>query len=148
MQDAICDASALDIDLQCDTGLLLELLARDKAYFDDVAKPKLVHWDLWAGNVFIEDGKITGLIDFERCLWGDELMEVGFRLFADNRQFLSGYGIDKLTPNQRIRARWYDMYLFLISALECDYRKYPDRGVYNWAVGMIKEILETIESAD
>ena len=31
------------------------------------------------GNVFILNKRITGIIDFERCLWADELMEVGFR---------------------------------------------------------------------
>lgn len=57
-------------------------------------------------------------------------------------------GINELTTSQSIRARWYDMYLFLISALECDYRKYPDRGVYNWAIGMIKECTDVIKGTE
>lgn len=51
---------------------MMELLDRDKEYFNEVTKPKLFHWDLWA----------------------DELMEVGFRTFADNNDFLNGYGIE------------------------------------------------------
>ncbi|QYR21384.1 aminoglycoside phosphotransferase family protein [Paenibacillus sp. sptzw28] len=148
VQDAIHDANALNIDLHTDTRNLMELLDRDKVYFDEVTKPRLVHWDLWAGNVFIENGKVTGLIDFERCLWADELMEVGFRSFANNRHFLGGYGIRELADKQKIRSRWYDMYLFLISALECDYRRYDDRGVYDWAIRMIKEGIESINNND
>lgn len=52
------------------------------AFFDEVTVPRLVHWDLRAGNVLVEQERITGLIDFERCLWGDVRMEVGFRTFA------------------------------------------------------------------
>ncbi|MFC5471808.1 phosphotransferase family protein [Cohnella suwonensis] len=144
LQDAIRDADALHIDLQCDTRVLMELLERDKAYLDEVTEPRLVHWDLWAGNVFIEQGTVTGFIDFERCLWADVFMEVGFRTFANNKYFLQGYGIGQLTRNQSKRSRWYDMYLFLISALECDYRHYEGRGVYDWAVRMIKEGMDEL----
>jgi hypothetical protein len=146
IQDAIQDANALNIDLNMDTRFLLELLDRDKEYFDEVTKPRLVHWDLWAGNVFLECGVVSGLIDFERCLWADELMEVGFRTYANNNNFLSGYGIREQTTSQIIRCKWYDMYLFLISALECDYRRYNDRGVYNWAITMIKQGIESIRN--
>jgi aminoglycoside phosphotransferase (APT) family kinase protein len=144
VQDAIQDAQALSIDLQMDTRNLMELLHKDKEYFREVSEPRLVHWDLWAGNVFIENGRVTGVIDFERCLWADELMEVGFRTFANNNNFLQGYGLLELNSSQSIRSRWYDLYLFLISALECDYRRYDDRNVYNWAIKMIKECLDSI----
>lgn len=139
LQDAIQDAASLDIDLPFDPNRLMEMLERDRGYFGEITIPKLVHWDLWSGNVFIEHGTVTGFIDFERCLWADELMEVGFRSFGINNNFLNGYGFRELSDDQKIRARWYDMYFYLISALECDYRKYADRGSYNWATQMIKE---------
>lgn len=139
VEDTIQDANRLGIDLHLEAQYLIEQLDRDKPYFDEVTEPCLVHWDLWAGNIFIEHERVTGIIDFERCLWADKLMEVGFRTFANKDPFMKGYGIHELTDNQKIRAEWYDMYLFLISALECDYRKYEDRGVYNWAIHMIKE---------
>ncbi len=143
--DAIHDAEALKIDLQTPIKKIYELLARDKGYFQEITKPRLVHWDLWAGNVFIRDNKVTGLIDFERCLWADELMEVGFRTCWYNEAFQQGYGTKELSHSQMVRARWYDIYLFLISILECDYRKYETRDTYNWATQMLKKWISEME---
>jgi Ser/Thr protein kinase RdoA (MazF antagonist) len=45
---------------------------------DAVLVPSLVHFDLWDGNVLIDlDGppRISGLIDGERAMWGDPVMD-------------------------------------------------------------------------
>lgn len=47
----------------------MERLAKDREYFDAVKTPTLVHWDMWEGNIFIKDGTITGIIDWERAMW-------------------------------------------------------------------------------
>lgn len=73
------DAEKENIDLTISSSELLELLKKDKEIFQSILTPRLVHWDIWDGNIFVDDGKLTGLIDWERCLWGDSLMEVGFR---------------------------------------------------------------------
>ena len=143
--DAVGDAKALNIDIGIPYELAGTLLPRDQASFQEVIVPKLVHWDLWEGNVFVKGGKITGLIDFERCLWADELMEVGFRSHNQNRSFLKGYGMEELTESQQIRVRWYDLYLFLICSLECDYREYPDRSQLLWSQEKIRETIRQIQ---
>lgn len=79
---------------------IIELLNKDKSYFEEVKVPKLVHWDLWAGDIFVLDKNITGFTNFERYLWADELMEVGFRTYGYNKYFFQGYGIDSLNDNQ------------------------------------------------
>jgi aminoglycoside phosphotransferase (APT) family kinase protein len=145
MQDVVDDAARLSIVFGAEVSKILELLERDKNYFMEVTVPKLVHWDLWAGNVFVVEGTITGFIDFERCLWGDELMEVGFRTYDKNQSFLDGYGIGDLTKSQTIRAKWYDVYLLMIATLECDYRLYEDRGMYEWGTSMTREWIKQIE---
>lgn len=142
IKDTIDDAARKSIDQKVSHDMLLELLDRDRSYFEQVTEPKLVHWDIWDGNVFIHEGKITGLIDFERCLWGDELMEVGFRTMWSNKVFFDGYGIGELTPEQLRRAKWYDIYFFLIVSLEYGYRHYDDNGSYEWGTGMLKQLLE------
>lgn len=146
VEDAVNDANALNIDIGVEYDVIKKLLSKNKNVFDEVQVPKLVHWDLWAGNIFVENGKVTGLIDFERCLWADELMEVAFRANNYNEDFYRGYGIKTLTDTQKIRARWYDLYLYLISVLECDYRHYEDRGAYHWARQMISETVAALES--
>lgn len=141
IEDEINDAKALNIDIGVNPDTIIELLNQHKSIFEEVTIPKLVHWDLWNGNIFVENGIITGLIDFERCLWADELMEVGFRSHNSDENFLKGYGITALTNNQKLRVKWYDLYLFLICSLECDYRHYPDYGIYNWAKKNIIDIV-------
>lgn len=145
VQDAINDAKRLDIDLKISGEYIMELLDRDKRYFEDVKIPKFVHWDLWAGNIFVLDAKITGIIDFERCLWADELMEVGFRTYGYNIHFFKGYDLENLDDKQKIRAKWYDVYLFLICSLEYKYRNYETMDVYNWGTDMLKEWIAEFE---
>lgn len=145
VQDAIYDAKRLNIDLKISGEHIIELLDRHKSYFEEVKTPKFVHWDLWAGNVFILNKKITGIIDFERCLWADELMEVGFRTYGYNKYFFQGYGIGDLDDKQKIRAKWYDVYLFLICSLEYKYRNYETMDTYNWGTDMLKKWITEFE---
>lgn len=44
----------------------------------EVHEPRLVHGDPWPGNIFVdpETGRVHGLIDVERALWGDPLFDV------------------------------------------------------------------------
>lgn len=98
-----------------------------------VTEPRLVHWDLWDGNVFVKDGRIVGLIDFERALWGDPLLEAYFGKFHHSPGFLRGYGYpDGLTEEQRERRRLYNLYLDLILRIECAFRGYTDEGHIEW----------------
>lgn len=88
-----------------------------------VTRPAFVHWDLWDGNIFIdrESAQITGLIDFERALWGDPLMEVNF--FEIRPGFLEGYGRDPFDePGAKERRFLYDLYFFLVMIIESTYR--------------------------
>ena len=118
------DADRGNVGLKISESKLWVYLKRDKDFFEEVTEPRLVHWDCWDGNIFVADGKITGIFDWERSLWGDPLMEVGFRTYRDNTLFQRGYGIKKLTKAQEHRALWYDIYLLILVSLECEYRKY------------------------
>lgn len=141
----IFDAERVQVDLPVKKETILALLNKDKMIFDEVTIPKLIHWDIWNGNVFVEGNKVTGLIDFERCLWGDELLEVGFRSYLYNENFFNGYGISKLSEDQKRRARWYDFYMFLIMVMEGEYRKYDDSGFKDWGTRMLKEWMAEME---
>lgn len=93
----LADAQDKNIKLPADEEEVAVVLRQREAFLKEVATPSLVHWDLWDGNVFVEDGRITGLIDCERVLWGDPLMEYYFRSLAgDNFPFL-----------QRVRKRGF-----------------------------------------
>jgi aminoglycoside phosphotransferase (APT) family kinase protein len=144
LKDAVNDAGRMSIALPVEEKELFSLLEKDEILFKEVSIPRLIHWDLWAGNVFVKDEQITGLIDFERCLWGDIYMEVGFRSCFQNPAFLKGYGIKELSKSEQRRILWYDIYLFVISCLECDYRGYDTRNTYQWGCSMLLETIGKI----
>ena len=146
--DAYYDAQKKSIEIKVSKERLLKLLLRDRAEIELVKQPVLVHWDLWAGNIFVCEDKVTGLIDFERCLWADKLMEVGFRTYGDGpeRAFLNGYGVEVLSQEELIRAAWYDIYLFLVMSLEYDYRLYDDKSFYEEASRQLIECTDKLET--
>lgn len=135
----ISDARALGIDLKIDTDRLLFRLEEEKECFEEVTVPCLVHWDLWDGNVFVSKGDITGIIDWERAVWADPLLELGFRTYEDPADFLEGYGKRAFSPAEKRRIKWYNIYLMVLTALECDYRGYEDRTSYEYATGRLQE---------
>lgn len=137
LKAGIEDAKQGNVDLRISTEELLLLLEKDRPAFDEVTEPRLVHWDCWDGNIFVEDGKLTGIIDWERCLFADPLMEVGFRTYDPNREFQRGYGLERLTEKQFRRALWYDIYLMLLVSLECEYRKYETLDIYYWSTNVL-----------
>lgn len=100
---------------------------------DEVKEPKLVHWDLWDGNIFVREGKIVALIDWERALWGDPLMEYYFRYIENSADFYKGYGGSYDRPNERARKKIYDLYIDLIYFIEYYSRKYESEGHFKWA---------------
>jgi aminoglycoside phosphotransferase (APT) family kinase protein len=53
-------------------------LVRHRAALAEVVTPVLVHTDLWPGNLFVDPstGRLNGVIDPERALWGDPLLDV------------------------------------------------------------------------
>lgn len=144
MEAGINDARRGNVDLKISIEQIWRCLDRDRLIFDEVKEPKLVHWDCWDGNIFVCSGKVTGIIDWERSLWGDPLMELGFRTYSDNTCFQKGYGVKNLSENQKRRALWYDIYLMLLMASECIYRKYETMDSYHYAIQMLKEQFEKI----
>ena len=144
LEAGVEDAVSGGVDLTISVELLWSLLERDRDVFDEVVAPQLVHWDCWDGNIFVQDGRVTGIIDWERCLWGDPLMEVNFRTYQDNTWFCRGYGLEKLTDSQKLRALWYDVYLMLLVSLECEYRKYDTMDMYDWGTRTLRAQLDKI----
>lgn len=133
------DGKRANVDIKISPDELISKLKRDKTVFEEVTEPCFVHWDCWDGNIFVENGKVVGIIDWERTLWADPLMEVGFRTYDPNSAFQKGYGLEILSENQQRRALWYDIYLMLSMTIECEYRKYETMDQYNWTTGVLVE---------
>lgn len=139
MVDAILDdAARWESPLGVTPAEIRALVADGGHALDEVTEPRLVHFDLWPGNIFINSQRprITGLIDHERAFWGDPAAElVSLALGGDagpDSDLVTGYteagGVLDFTPAFRHRLALYHLYLGLLLVVECGPRGYgPDR---------------------
>jgi aminoglycoside phosphotransferase (APT) family kinase protein len=127
MFDAVlADSERFSVPLPRPVEQLRELALRHADVLEAVETPVLVHFDLWAGNILLHEGMISGLVDAERAFWGDPLAEmVSVALFADIEQdqaFVDGYRAagGSITFDHRTRTRLalYRCYLYLIKLVE------------------------------
>lgn len=112
-----------------------------------VTTPRLVHWDAWDPNFFVKDGKITGILDFERALWADPLMEAQFRaLFSEGiSESMRGYGKTTFTHEEDQRCHLYTLHLALVMKTECYYRNYDSDYVSNLAMQLMVPTLNWLK---
>jgi len=110
----------LDDVVACDTyseeeaGAMRNLLELHIEHFDHPVTPSLLHMDIWSQNILIDEkGNVTGLVDFDRALWGD--VEIEFAVLdycgISEPSFWEGYGIprDESLPAM-IRRQFYLLY--------------------------------------
>lgn len=143
-EDVLRDGENIVINLGVSYDEVRELLLKASFSLDEVKRPSFVHWDLWDGNIFVKDGKITGIIDFERALWAEPLMEFYFRGHINIKDFYEGYGVN-LKEQAPIRSLLYDMYLFLIMIVETKYRMYPDDWQYGFATKQLARAMTELK---
>lgn len=147
------DAQDFSILLPHPSDEIRSFLTECEQFFQEVTTPVLVHWDLWEGNIFVDrikgNWEITGIIDFERALWGDPLMEALFQNGFERQAFTRGYGRSgEITIAEGIRRLWYDIYLELVLIIEDGPRQYPEKHTIQWGIdrlkthmGMLKEVI-------
>jgi aminoglycoside phosphotransferase (APT) family kinase protein len=138
--DVLTDARRFNVRLPIEPRVVREIVERHGPLLDSVATPSLVHFDLWQGNVLLDDSsgrwEIAGLIDGERAMWADPVAEfVSLSLLgdiADDTEFLTGYRSVRhdfvLTTDALTRVTLYRMYLDLIMLVEATPRGYDPDG--------------------
>ena len=146
MEDLFLDAKAKDIDFGVSFDTLRACLLQDEDCFRDVTVPQLIHWDLWDGNVFVLDGHICGIIDWERALWGDPLMDDRFRRHERSEAFLTGYGQKEFSNSETRRILWYDLFLYGVMMTEGAYRGYPNDSQYQWVKPLFAQSFQELQS--
>ncbi len=135
------DAAARQIDILHCADDYLAWLERDRTAFDKVRSASLVHWDMWEGNVFVQNGHVSGIIDWERAMWGEPYMDDRFRRHNLRDSFLDGFGVRSFTEDEKKRLRWYDIILYLTMMIEVFYREYEDKGNYCWTRDLLAQVL-------
>lgn len=138
------DAKKKDIVIGVSPDEILRQLSADKGIFEEVTQPSLVHYDMWDGNIFVEGKHIGGIIDWERAMWGEALMDDRFRRHTRNNDFLRGFGKEEFTKEEMQRIYWYDALLYLVMMTEGSYRGYEDDSQYKWAKEMFLASWEDI----
>ncbi|AOZ94385.1 aminoglycoside phosphotransferase family protein [Paenibacillus crassostreae] len=139
INDVLQDGIEAGIDLSISYSEIEIEIDKRITTLNEVSEPCLVHWDLWPGNVFIHEGRISGIIDFERAFWGDPLIEYYFGKFAQSAAFEEGYGKGITSEGERNRRALYDFYLDLVMVIECDYRQYENQEHIQWAFRNFEE---------
>ena len=134
------DASAWKVSLPPLDGLV----GRHRSSLAAVTRPALLHFDLWDGNVLVApDGSLSGLVDGERYLYGDPLLDfvspaLGQRITAEH-PFAAGYGVESFTPDEQIRLALYRVHLYVLMLTEG-----PSRGIdadadrQRWVRGLLE----------
>ncbi len=145
ISDILNDGAALDIELPFPYVVIHDIVRKYLFACDSVKEPKLIHWDLWPGNVIINEGKISGIIDLERALWADPLMEYYFGNLSDSKYFCMGYKENLICDDEaKIRRMLYNLYLYLVMKIESKYRGYKDLQQSEWAGKMIAAEIENL----
>lgn len=147
VEDLIGDAIRKSVALPWEKSELRALLAAGLPSLSLVEQPRLVLWDLHDGNIIANPatGEVRAVIDGDRALWGDPLMEFYFRSFNSlserwqnvYRSHLDGGAalFDAGSRDAQVRIAWYDLYLALVMVIESVYRGYPE-GHDRWARDM------------
>lgn len=130
-ENVLHDARARSIRLPMHSDELFARLNADRPVFDAVRVPSLVHWDMWEGNLFVADGELCGVIDWERAMWADPFMDDRFRRHSRSAAFLAGYGQAVFSPEEQRRLAWYDVFLYITMTVESVYRQYSDTDALN-----------------
>ena len=73
----------------------MKLLDDNLSVFEHCRTSRLLHGDLWVTNLLVQrDGKVTGLLDFDRACWGDVEWDLAIAEYCGVTQpsFWEGYG--------------------------------------------------------
>ena len=149
VEDVLADGEARNVDIGRDYDEIRKVVALHADVLDDVTEPRFVEWDLWDSNVMVRDGRIVTIIDHERALYGDPLMEAGFAgielpYFGDPTAFMRGYGQEQLTPREQTRRRLYCLHLVVIMAIETVYRGHTTPTQYDQAREHIDQMMRLL----
>jgi aminoglycoside phosphotransferase (APT) family kinase protein len=97
-----------------EAGVFRRLLDVYRPHFERPVPASLLHMDVWSQNILVDEaGRVTGLVDLDRALWGDPEIEYAVLDYCGISEpaFWRGYGRPRDTsfPAQ-IRARFYLLY--------------------------------------
>jgi aminoglycoside phosphotransferase (APT) family kinase protein len=159
MDELLADAIRWHVVLPAPPDHIRHLVTRHVAALDAVERPALLHFDLWDGNLLAAvdtsgTTRLTGLVDGERHLYGDFLLDLVspclLRRIEDEPEhpFLRGYVAESGEPivfdePARRRLTLYRLHLYLIMLVEM-----PSRGMTGANAQARRALLDPLFSAE
>ncbi|PRZ09332.1 phosphotransferase family enzyme [Isoptericola sp. CG 20/1183] len=165
VEAVLADADRWDVPLP--HGRLRAAVRAGHEVLAAVTTPRLVHADLWPGNVLLDpaDHRLTAFLDAERALWGDPVFElVGADQLgagAVDPELLAGYretggelGLGDGTPGAGDPSAWtrlrlYRAYFACLLVVEVVPRAYTGDWVEGYAAtarGNLERMLDELEA--
>lgn len=118
------------------------------ALLDEVTVPRLIHADIWHGNVLVKpDGSndIAAVIDGDRALWGDVDFDLQKR-WLHHEHFWRGYGNEQYVAPERERRRLlYRLLMCLIDGYVWKYEyQMPENAqrCHDGAMALLRQLRE------
>ena len=116
--------------------------------------PRLVHYDLWDGNVLVRRAgagwAITGVIDWERAFYGDPLAEVvslAFHAGGEPHPALLTALKVRLDAEARRRLALYRAYLWLVMIVEATPRGFTRTRPASWMAAVRRRLERDVAEA-
>ena len=110
----IDDIVATGLYSAAESRLMTALVDRCMPVFDRPVPASLLHMDIWSQNILIDDaGRLTGIVDWDRALWGDPEIEFAVLDYCgiSRPAFWEGYGAPRDTSRDAgIRSIFYLLY--------------------------------------
>lgn len=108
------DVTACGSYTRAEAQVFRDLFDYYRRAFERPVTSSLLHMDIWNQNILVDkSGNVTGLLDFDRALWGD--VEIEFAVLdycgISEPAFWEGYGRPRDTsPEAQIRRQFYLLY--------------------------------------
>jgi aminoglycoside phosphotransferase (APT) family kinase protein len=148
IESLLDDAENKGVTLDFSNDEIRTVVMEHAPSLEEITEPCLVHWDAWHSNFFVEGDQVVGIIDFERALWAEPLMEAQFRLYEDYgiTNSLRGYGKTTISLTEEQRNHLYTLHLGLVMNIECYYRTYSSDFPYTFSRHLIDRSMDWLKT--
>lgn len=127
---------------------IIKAFEKGRVLFENVAKPCLVHGDLWAGNIMVNatQSGIAAVIDTDRCMFGDPDMDLAAPWMI-NKDFLCGYGKLPNEEGRDLKLLYYRLFYAIIDSYVWK-EEYCNRLNYRKSLKIVKRLLKEISKKE
>ncbi len=156
IENIIKDAKRKEVVFPDYINRLFQLIPKFVSVLDECKTPRLLHFDLWDGNIFLHENEVIAMIDTERSFNGDPIAEFAAMFMnpcaEENRELMEYYNQQAEVPipldeKTELKFNIYTMYLFLLMYVEHFYRDIDGghQDHLSWCEFALKEILKKLE---